>query len=198
MRHNIARDYNYFMSQSDNLLEVYMGLFKINPKLQKLVAELLYLRLAYLIEQSSESIVCKLCCGAPYCDGSLPNLMLRYRSKNAAASAMKTAIGREPKWNDTQSIRKNIQGIIDRTDHCSIVLSGFAASYTQIKTIRNHIAHRSENTRKKYAHVVSYYYGARLPSVTPGTLLLSTRNHPPLLERHIRESRVFLKDLVRA
>jgi hypothetical protein len=75
----------------------------------------------------------------------------------------------------------------------------YAPHLTEVRYIRNHIAHRNDASRRKFRNVVPRHYGAFKPGVTSGTLLLSDRiSAPPLMEVYIRTSRVLVKDLVKA
>ena len=75
----------------------------------------------------------------------------------------------------------------------------YAAFLTELRYIRNHIAHRNDGSKKNYIKLIRKYYGAPVHGITCGNLLLSSRVHkPPLVEVHIRNSRVMIKDLVRA
>lgn len=75
----------------------------------------------------------------------------------------------------------------------------YASYITELRYIRNYIAHRNDGTRKNFRTVVRKFYGAVVPGVTSGTLLLSERvSRPSLLETHIRTSRILIRDLVKA
>ncbi len=103
-------------------------------------------------------------------------------------------------WNDGAEIRDNIQFVIDPTDACHQELKNYASYLTEIRWIRNHIAHRNDNSRVNFIKLIRRYYGAKVPGVTCGNLLLSPRVSPtrPLLERHIVTANVMIKDIVRA
>lgn len=97
-------------------------------------------------------------------------------------------------WNDGPSIRTGFEHIVDAGDHCIAVVRNFGSHFTEMRYIRNHIAHRA-NFRK----LVRTYYGAAVPGITSGLLLLSpTVSTPPLIEVHIRKSRTLIKELLKA
>jgi hypothetical protein len=71
------------------------------------------------------------------------------------------------------------------------------AMYEEMRCIRNHIAHRNSGTRAKFRSVVEQYYGVYVHAITPGTLLLTDRNHPKLLDQYIIAARVMVRDLIK-
>lgn len=103
-------------------------------------------------------------------------------------------------WNDGREIRENIRFLIDPADRCHADLIRHASYLTDIRYIRNHIAHRNENSRANFVKLVRRYYGAKVPGVTCGNLLVSSRVSPtrPLLATHILTANVMIKDIVRA
>ena len=151
-----------------------------------------------------KSVFCKLSCGAPYINGSTPLLLAAQRNMPAAILAMQNL--NRPKmryslpWNDGAGIRGNIEFIIDPTDGCHQELRKHASFLTEIRFIRNHIAHRNDASRTNFAKLIRHYYGAKVPGVTCGNLLLSPRVSPvrPLLDTHIITANVMMKDIVRA
>ena len=102
-------------------------------------------------------------------------------------------------WNDGSEIRENIKFIVDPADQCHAELIKHAGFLTEIRWIRNHIAHRNDNSRANFVKLVRRYYGAKVPGVTCGNLLVSPRVSKPrtLLETHIITANVMMKDIVR-
>jgi hypothetical protein len=147
-------------------------------------------------------IFSKLCCGTPYIDGSVPNLLARQKSAAAAVSAMRTLNRPKPinlSWNDGPSIRDSVIHILDPAEHCVMVVRNFASHFTDRRYVRNHIAHRNEGSRSNFRKLVRRFYGANVPGITSGILLLSPRvSTPPLIEVHIRTSRTLIKDVLKA
>jgi len=147
-------------------------------------------------------IFAKLCCGTAYLDGSAPTLLVEQKSTAAAVVAMKSLNRTRPinlSWNDGPSIRTSVEHIVDPTEHCIAVIRNFGAHFTEMRYIRNHIAHKNEGTRANFRKLVKRYYGANVPGITSGLLLLSSRvSTPPLIEVHIRKSRTLIKELLKA
>ena len=96
--------------------------------------------------------------------------------------------------------RDNIQFLIDPTDQCHQELKNYAGFLTEIRWIRNHIAHRNDNSRANFAKLIRRYYGARVPGVTCRQPLVSPRrvSDATLLETHIITANVMIEDIVRA
>jgi len=191
-----------FTEETDRLLAL---LASINPMAslhRKLIAEVVHLRLAILVENHMKIVISKLCCGTCYLDGSTPSLLVQQRSAAAAVNAMKTLNRTKAinvSWNDGPSIRTGVEHIVDPTDHCVTVLRNFGSHFTEMRYIRNHIAHRNEGSRSNFRKLVRTYYGANVPGISSGLLLLSpTVSVPPLIEVHIRKSRTLIKDLLKA
>lgn len=169
---------------------------------RKVIAEIVHLRLTILLENHMKIIFTKLGCGTPYVDGSVPKLLSRQTSAAAAINAMRTLNRPKPitlSWNDGPSIRNGVAHILDSNEHCIAVVRNFGSHFSDLRYVRNHIAHRNDGSRSNFRKLVQRYYGANVPGVTCGTLLLSTRvSTPPLIEVHIRTSRVLIKDVLKA
>jgi hypothetical protein len=102
-------------------------------------------------------------------------------------------------WNDGPSIRASVVHIINPEEHCITVVRNFGSHFTDMRYVRNHVAHRNDGSRWNFRKLVRRYYGADVPGITTGTLLLSPRvSSPPLVEVHIRTSRTLIKDLLKA
>jgi hypothetical protein len=200
---SLVGDYAEFRAETTRLTALLASTAELGPKHRKYIAEVALLRLAILIENSLKAIFCKLSCGANYIDGSAPTLLAQQRNTPAAISAMQNH-GRAKfryglPWNDGGEIRENIRFLIDPADRCHADLITHASFLTDIRYIRNHIAHRNDNSRTNFVKLVRRYYGAKVPGVTCGNLLVSPRVSPdrPLLETYIITANVMMKDIVR-
>jgi len=195
-------DYRTFYGETDRLLALLASTTALSANHRKIVAEIVRLRLAILLENHMKIIFSKLCCGTPYIDGSVPQLLARQASVKAAVNAMQTLNRAKPiklSWNDGPRIRDSLVHLVDPTEHCLSVIRNFGAHFTDMRYVRNHIAHRNDGTRANFRKLVQRYYGANIGGVTCGVLLLSPRvSVPPLIEVHIRTSRVLIKDLLKA
>ena len=173
------------------------------PHHRKLVAEVVMVRLFFCLENRIASIGAKMLCGAPYVDATAPLRLVTPRSIPAAIDAMKTHGRGTPKtylkWTKGPDIRDNLGLTLDLLDPFFGVMTRHAAVLTEMRNVRNHIAHGSSSTRAKFRNVVRQYYGGVKQGVTPGLLLLTGAFGPPcLLDRYIVSSRVIIRDALRA
>jgi hypothetical protein len=194
-------DYRDFLRQTNRLLDLRLNTASLEPKYQKLVAEVLFLRAFGLVEKAIESITIKILCGAKYVDTSQPLVLINASSAAEARYNMMNVGRARPlfylKWTQVAVIKKNIKYLIDPTDAFIRTLDSYNSEIEEMRHVRNHIAHGTSSTRAKYKPVVRGYYGAYLNSITPGTLLLSPRWVPPLIDRYIATARIFIRDIVR-
>jgi len=199
---SILTDYRVYDSQTNSLLRLRASLKDLPPTHQKLVAEIVLLRLFSLFENLVSSVSIKLVCGASYVNGSSPVLLKRVRYAKDAIRLFVTHGRPRPRyqliWTKAKDIKDNVKYAIDITDNYMTVVDRNATFIDKMRRIRNRIAHNNTASRNKYREVVKQQYGAYLNHVTPGTLLLTPRFIPCLLEQYIRESRILAKDLVRA
>ena len=198
---SLLGDYTAYKAETSRLSGLIASTTALSPAHRKFIAEIALLRLAILIENSMKSFFCKLSCGATYINGNAPLLLAPQRSTPAAILAMQNH--NRPKlrynlpWNDGAEIRDNIQFIIDPADRCHQELKKYAAFLTEIRWIRNHVAHRNDKSRANFVKLVRRYYGANVPGVRCGNLLVSPRVSParPLLETHIITANVMMGDI---
>jgi hypothetical protein len=191
-----------FTEETDRLLALLASISDMAAMHRKIIAEIAHLRLAILLENHMKIILSKLCCGAAYIDGSVPKLLVPQKSAAAAVTAMQVLNRAKPiyvSWNDGPSMREGVEHIVDPAEHCIRVLRNFGSHFTEMRYIRNHIAHRNDGTRTNFRKLVRKYYGASVPGITGGLLLLSPRvSKPSLIEVHIKTSRTLIKDLLKA
>jgi hypothetical protein len=201
---SLADDYTAFRAETTRLSGLLASTSALAPAHRKFIAEIALHRLAILIENSMKSVFCKLSCGATYMNGAPPIVLARQRNIPAAANAMQNLNRLKFRyslpWNDGGEIKDNIQFLIDPTDQCHQELRNYAGFLTEIRWTRNHIAHRNDNSRANFVKLIRRYYGAQVPGVTCGNLLVSPRVSPrrPLIETHIITANVMMKDIVRA
>jgi len=201
---SLVGDYADFRAETARLNNLLASTVTLAPAHRKHIAEIALLRLAILIENSMKSVFCKLLCGADFIDGTSP-LLIAPAQRNAplAVKAMKDHGRQKSKyslsWNDGAEIRDNISMLIDRNDNCHAELIKHAGFMSEIRWIRNHIAHRNLGTRKNFVKLIRRYYGAKISGVTCGNLLLSPRvsSPRPLIATHIVSANVMMKDLLR-
>ena len=201
---SLTDDYTAFRAETTRLTGILGSTASLVPAHRKFIAEIALLRLAILIENSMKSVFCKLSCGATYIDGSAPTVLAQQRNIPSAVNAMhnhgRPRYRTNLPWNDGSEIRENIKFLIDPADRCHADLITHASFLTDIRYVRNHIAHRNDNSRANFVKLIRRYYGARVPGVTCGNLLVSPRVSAtrPLLEAYIINANVMMRDIVRA
>jgi hypothetical protein len=198
---NVLSDYRTHDTETQRLLDLSGTLNCLSLVHQKLVAEIVLLRLFSLFENLIVSVSLKLACGATYVDGSNPTLLVRARSSKHALTLFQT-YGRNKQrllqWSKAADIKENLRYVINYTDNIATVVDRNGVLIDELRRIRNRIAHNNVKARKNYREVVRRYYGAFMNHVTPGILLLTPRIRPPLLEQYIRQERILVKDIVKA
>jgi hypothetical protein len=167
------------------------------------VAELIVVRLFSLFEAIVEDSACRMVCGARYCDGTSPNLLRPRptRSFEQARDAMRkfgrTNQRNELRWNRANEIVSNLENLFSRNEHFVATLLGHGIFISDLRKVRNHIAHGTKDTYQDFQAVVSNLYGARVPGLTPGKILLSSRFKPILVERFCRQTHTILSAALR-
>ena len=102
-------------------------------------------------------------------------------------------------WGHASNISNNLKHTFDSSDPIFHALSIHAPMLTEVRYVRNHIAHSNDLTRDNFRKVVRSYYGGLRRGITPGVLLLTEAFGTPIpLQKYIRYLRVFIKDVVRA
>lgn len=199
---SLAVDRDEFHSQSIRLDSLLSSLSTLHIRHRKLVAEIVMIRLFLLVENTIQSVCAKLLCGATYLDGSQPQCLIKARSSFHAYELMRAHARPKPKrdlkWNKSTDIRDNLETTLAITDPIFITVVNFGVLLTDMRYVRNHIAHSNRNTRKNFRKLIQKHYGGVKNGMTPGVLLLtSSLGPPPLLKQYLLESRVLIKSLVR-
>lgn len=178
--------------------QVLAGLAEVDPKLQKLIAELMLIRLFDELQEAISGIALRLASGAKYCDGSTPALLVP--SARSAASARnlfecQDRVKRRPcKWSRVSFINETTKYVLDESDNFREAIGNYALIVAEMQKIRNRIAHANASSRREFQKVVRNYYGAARNQVTPGLLLVSPRNSPTLISAFVTASRMLVRD----
>jgi hypothetical protein len=169
----------------------------VDPKLQRLLAELVMMRLFDEFQDALAGIALRLACGAPYADGSAPLLLTTAARSTGGARILYEQHGRPTakfmKWSKVTYINETTRYVLDANNPLLTVCSANALVISEMQAVRNRIAHKNANSRTAFATVVVRHYGAALNNISPGLLLLSPRFAPTMLERYIASCRVILK-----
>lgn len=193
-------DYLELYSEIDKLIDLLSHISSLQPRFAKLVAEILLLRLFDSLKETIMSVTTKIGCGALYVDGSQPRLAVQSRSRQGAIDNMMKYGRKKPRylhWSQVKEIRKNVRYIIDPNEYFLNELDRHILFIEEIRWIRNRIAHNNTTVRANYRRAILRYYGGYVNSVTPGTLLLSPRQTPVLIEQYLKKARILVKTLVK-
>ncbi len=186
-----------FAARSTRHDYVIQGLSQIDVRLQKLVAELLILRIFDEFQVAIAGVALRLACGTPYADGTLPALLTAPARSTAGARALYENFGRSKpnpaKWSKTSFINDTTKYVLDSSNKFRSACTANALVISEMQAVRNRIAHANAKSRAAFAVVVQRWYGAKLNNVSPGMLLLSPRVSPTLLEQYLTACRVITK-----
>jgi len=198
---SVQVDQRRYDQEVRRLTDLVLHLDQLEPQYQKMVAEIVMLRLCSLLESTIESVASKLLSGSPYADGSPPILLLRSRSMRAAMDNMMTHGRAKPlkylRWSEAGIIGHNVRNLLDRNDNFATVVTNHGRFLDEMRRVRNRVAHNSAKSRSEFGQVVLQYYGANPSGVTVGVLLKSKRFAPTLIERYLQGSRVLVRALVK-
>lgn len=186
----------------DRHLTILDGVGSLPPRTQKLVAELLLVRAFDEFQTAIAGMAWRLSCGAQYLDGSRALLLNGpYQSEGAAMTAFRRvgrSSDRQCRWTQARLISDSVGFVIDPADHFHSAIHNSTTPILEIASVRNRVAHRtSKSARNYYRQVIALRYGAPLNRIDPGTLLLSSRFSPSLIEEYLRQLRTITKSVAR-
>lgn len=186
-----------FVEQAKRHDQIVAALAGVDPALQKMVAELVMMRLFDDFQDALSGIAARLTCGATYGDGSVPALLTAPATSIGAAMDLFTNHGRlkprYPKWSKTKFINETTQNVMSASDHFLAACSAHSLVISEMQAVRNRIAHANTTSRAAYSIVVRRYYGANLNHISPGLFLMSPRFSPAKIEGYISASRLIIK-----
>jgi hypothetical protein len=199
---NLAVPHNEFVTRTNRHEQVLQGLGPIEARVQKLLGELVMLRLFDEFQEALSGVALRLACGTHYVDGTAPALLAApARSASGARRLFETA-GRtkpaRPRWSKSSYINETTKYVLDSSNSFSTVCNANGLIIAEMQSVRNRIAHSNAKSRVAFAKVVQRHYGARLNHVSPGMLLLSARFSPMLLEQYLAVCRAILKGCAKA
>lgn len=180
-----------FRASSQSLLPVH----------QYLIAELIMLRLFSIVESAIEDLACKLAVGASYANGTLPNPLVNVRSIDGAKSAMKNGGRTRPRnnlrWNRSQSIRESTSAVLSPSEPFIRYAQAHSAILNEMRQVRNHVAHRSSDSRRDYQQAVRTAYGAN--SRVRVEVFLTSRQRLPVakIDEYLAAAKIMISDLAR-
>lgn len=199
---NLAIPHTEFVARSDRHEPIIEGLGRTEVPLQKLLAELVMLRLFDEFQEAIAGVAMRLACGAPYVDGSAPVLLTAPARSTSGARQMYETFGRGKqarlRWSKASFINDAIKYVLDSSNALNTVCSANSVTIAEMQSIRNRIAHSNSNSRAAFAEVVQRHYGAKLNHVSPGMILISPRFSPTLLEQYLGACRAIVKGCAKA
>ena len=195
-------DYTQCDQVIGRLLDLHENMSSLPPHYQKVVAEIISIRLFDLLQNTIKSITLKILCGALYLDGSAPSVLQLARNRSQAINNMscysRPQAMNNLRWSKVAYIKENIRYVLAPTDHLVRILDAHGSLVSEVRSVRNRVAHNNKKSRENYRIVVRRHYGDFLNAITPGTLLLSPRKQPTLLDQYLMKSRILIKELVKA
>ena len=203
MTSNLNSQLRRSIRQTNSALAIVGQLAEMKTMPRHYIAELLLLRTFALFESVVEESACGLVCGAAYCDGSLPSLLRPKptRGFERARKEMQVYNRDKPKfqlrWTKASDIRENLHFLFPHTEHFTTTLASHGTLIANVRKVRNHIVHRNSGTHKKFQEVVLQEYGATVPSIVPGRMLMSSRFSPSLLDQWCRKLQIVAKETLR-
>ena len=199
---SLRPDWAAVLQATPRLQALIASIGTLPPTHRKLTAEIIMIRLFLLLETTFTSVAPKLLCGAKYLDGTTPARLVTPRSIAAALGEMKSHCRTQPKnylrWTDSRSIRSNLKHTLAPSDPFFASVAAHGSLLTEMRFVRNQIAHSNSRTRINFRTVVVRHLGGVMRGITPGLLLLTPRLGPPcLLEQYVISSRVIIRALLR-
>lgn len=129
----------------------------------------------------------------------LVNAQSRVHAYNLMKNYSRTKPSNRISWTQSPDIRDNLFHTLDHADPFFTTIANNGALMTDMRYVRNHVAHFNTGTRNNFRKLIKKHYGGLKQGVTPGLLLLTQRiGTRPLLITYILATRVLIKDLVRA
>ena len=203
---NLQSQLNRINRETDKAISLVDNMSNIqntNQLFSHYIAELILLRSFSLLESVIQEIACRLVCGASYRDGSNPNL-LRPRPTHGASRALDAMKSfdrptplRQLRWTQASSIAENLEKLFPQSEHFTLTILNHGGTISDMRKVRNRIAHQNQSSYHKFQEVVRRRYGANVPSMTPGRMLISSRFSPLLLREWILSTRTILKTAAR-
>ena len=199
----LSVDWRDFQRDTDHLSSLLASLKPLQVNHRKMVAEMVLVRLFSLAENTMTSVSVKLLCGAIYLDNTSPNINVSASTMTGANRLLKSYKRNRTvthlSWGSTSLARGNLKHTFDSIDPVFSAVANHGHVLNEVRHLRNHIAHRSDSSRRKFRVVVRSHYGGLKQGITPGVLLLTEAfGIPTLSEKYIRHLRVFIREVVRA
>ena len=160
-----------------------------------MLSELMMVRLSIALDTFIEQRFCDVACGRRLPGGRVVPVSIRASSRQQAKQHF-SSHGRSEeillRWTSSRSIRKNIENIILPRDPLHATVMDAANTINQIRSLRNHVAHKSISTRNKYQSTISARLGAPIPRMAVGQFLLKSIGGRLVVQIYFRERRALI------
>ncbi len=198
--HNLGINLRDVNRDIDKLKDLERNIHNLSAKNQKLISEIVLLRLFSMLEDTIVIMACKIVCKATYLDGSTPIVLVNCSSSQNALQNMRNynrTKEHKLRWTKVTDIKENLKFVLDPNEHFIKVIDYHGADIDEIRRVRNRIAHNSPQSRRDYQVVVRRYYGSTLNHLTPGNLLMSTRFSPNLIQQYLIKTKILVKEMIK-
>lgn len=198
---SILTSYNKSISDIAILAGYNVNSKVLDAKYQYMISEVLMLRLFSILEFTMSEVALKLSCGASYQNGTNPIVLKSCKSVQDAHSNMLSYNRTKPliylQWTKASFVKESIKHVLDIRDKFYSNVAIYGSLINEMRIVRNHIAHRSNSTKKEYKTLLIRLYGGN-PKLTVGAFLTSTNRNPlPNLDRYIASIRIILNDITK-
>ena len=196
----IETTYSSAISQISVLEKYRSSSLSLEAKFQHLVSEVIMLRLFAIIENAIHDTALKIACGKPYRNGTNPNIFSICRSM-AHANLQFQSYNRpksiQTKWTKVAYINRSIKKIIPESEPFRQNISNFCTEISEMRNVRNHIAHRTSSTYTNYKQVIISTFGAHL-KIKTGAFLTSTKRLPnPKINTYLSIAKIVVNDITK-
>jgi hypothetical protein len=186
-----------FTQTNATYVQISGAMSQLDPSLQKLVAEILLVRLFDDLQGSLSGIAYRLACGAAYLNGT-PSTLIAPQARSASAARALFETYNRPKsqycrWSRTEFIKESTKHVLSPGATFIVACDQHALIIAEMQAVRNRIVHKNARTKQTFDSILRRHYGGTPRGVSPGALLLSNRIAPSLLHTYLVGSRVLLR-----
>ena len=180
-----------YKSESENL----------EAKYQHFISEMIMLRLFATFEKTVAEMAFKLAAGASYLNGTLPNLTIRANNMNASRGLFLAHGRAKPRqnlqWTKAKYIKESVQFVIPVSEQFIKYAQIHGSSISEMRKVRNVLAHNNFKAKKDFNTVVRQIYGANI-GISIGAFLATTRRSPiSNLNRYIATTKIIIQDMAK-
>ncbi len=173
----------------------------LEAKYQHFIAEMIMMRLFSTFEKTVAEMAFKLAARASYLNGTFPNLIVRANNINASRGLFLNHGRNRPRqnlrWTKAKYIRESVQFVIPVSEQFIRYALIHGASISEMRKIRNVLAHNNSKAKRDFSTVVRAVYGAKI-GITIGAFLTTERRTPTCnLNRYIATTKIIINDMAK-